>query len=297
VLDFRLQRLLLSIAARLPSERSVKIKSFPVPLYSRTKKSSSLQKKKDMAAEVFDQDGMDITPLPTAASKIKNPPMMAAMDIKHPFSMQISGASGSGKTVLCMNMLLKKNFFYRYFDEIYLITPTGGADDSFQQLGLPEGQIITKNFIEELEKIIEKQDHEVKSKGIEHADKVCVIFEDLTSLRKLMNSEAFVQAFVQNRHLNISSIAVCHKYNALVRTARLSCNHVCVFPCTGSEKKILENDQSANGIEGKLFYKMLDEAFSPEEGMPRPFVHICKKGDIARRFRKSFKHVILLYAP
>ena len=107
-----------------------------------------------------------------------------------------------------------------------------------------------------------------------------------------MNSSAFLQAFVQNRHLNMSCIAVCHKYNALVRTARLNCNHAMLFPCTGSEKKILQDEHSTYLIEGKAFDRMLNEAFTPEKDMPRPFLHINGKSPIEQRFRKSFSYVL-----
>ena len=252
---------------------------------------AAVQKKVKKGRPIPNEDLM-IKPLPTRASKIKNPPLMEAIGIKHPFSMGIFGASGSGKTVLCMNLFLKKGYFNKYFDEIYLLTPTGGADDTFKQLGLPENQIITKNFIGALEEIIAKQEREVADKGVAEAEKVCVIFEDLTSLKKLMNSPAFLQAFVQNRHLNMSSIAVCHKYNALERTARLNCNHAMLFPCTGSEKKVLKDEHSTHLMEGKAFDRMLTTAFQPEPDMPRPFLHINGKAPIEQRFRKSFSYIL-----
>jgi hypothetical protein len=248
---------------------------------------------------------LDIVPFEVKTNKLTNPPMMTAIGIKAPFSMGIFGCSGSGKTVLCCSLMTNPNMFFRYFDYIYLFTPTGGCDDTFLHMGIPKNQIITSNFIEELQKIIDTQEKNVLEKGgVHRADKVCIIFEDLTTLKKFMNSKPFLQAFVQNRHLNISSIAICHKYKALNRTARLSCNHVMMFPCSIDERAQIRESYMTPGYTKKTFNKMLDEAFrpqyktlpdgrpNPEGAMVRPFLHINNKSDIEKRFRKSFKYVL-----
>jgi len=235
---------------------------------------------------------LDIKPLKTKASKHSSPPTMEAIGIKHPFSMGIFGASGSGKTVLTCSLLLKKNMFYRYFDNVYLITPTGSSDDTFDLLKLPKENIITDNFIPELKKIIEEQEKQVQSKGILEADKTCVIFEDLTSLKKLMNSSEFLKAFVQNRHLNMSCIAVCHKYRALNRTARLNCNHHIFFPMSNSERAIIAEENMTSKWHKKSFNDMIDVAFTPDRRSQRPFLHINNKSNQDERFRKNFTTIL-----
>ena len=235
---------------------------------------------------------VDIKPFKVKAKKIKNPQTAEKLGIKHPFSMGIFGCSGSGKTVMCCNLFTNKQLFNRYFDKVFLFTPTGGADDTFKKLGLPKERIITDNMIENLENVIEEQKLEVERKGIDKAQKVCVVLEDLTSMKKFMNSKAFLQAFVQNRHLNISTIAVCHKFVALNRTARLQCNHCIVFPCNTSEQEAIQKEFGTPNFDKVQFKDMLAEAFRPEDGMVKPFLHINNKADIPERFRKSFKKVL-----
>jgi hypothetical protein len=237
-------------------------------------------------------DKVDIKPFPVKAKKMKSPKMMEQLGIKHPFSIGVFGCSGSGKTVCVCNMFTNKNMFRHFFDQVYLFSPTGSADDTFKHLGLGDERIITDDMIPKLQEIVEEQKNEVETKGIDKARKIALILEDLTSCKKLMNSKSFLQAFVQNRHLNISTIACCHKYNALNRTARLNCNHCFIFPCTLSEKKIIAEDNQTANFDKKSFMAMMDSSFEPEKGMIKPFLHINRKADIPNRFRKSFKKIL-----
>jgi hypothetical protein len=103
--------------------------------------------------------------------------------------------TGSGKTVL--NLLTNPQMYGDYFDEMYLFSATGKSDDSFDALALPKRNVFTDRMIPELHKIIENQKRAVERKGIDKAKKVCLIFEDLTANRKLMNSPDFIKAFVE----------------------------------------------------------------------------------------------------
>ena len=153
-----------------------------------------------------------IKPLPTRAKNIESPPLMDQVDLKHPFSLAVYGMTGSGKTVAVLNLLTSPHMYGSYFDEVYLFSATGKSDDSFDALELKKKNIITDSMIPKLKKIIDSQKKAVERKGIDKAKKICIIFEDLTSNRKLMNSPNFIKAFVQNRHLSCSTIACCHKF-------------------------------------------------------------------------------------
>ncbi len=237
---------------------------------------------------------LKIRALKTKAQEHKSPQAMEMIGIKHPFSMCICGCSGSGKTVLCCSFLLNKNMFFRFFHEVYLITPTGSADDTFQLLGLPKQNIITGNFIEELKKIIEKQEQEVENKGILEADRVCVIFEDLTSLKKLMNSAEFTKIYVQNRHLNVSVISCVHKYRAFTRTCRLNSNHLMIFPCTQTEMDIIGEENMTPQWNKKTFNMMMSHAFEKggDNNVKRPFLWINNKAQPDKRFRKNLTTIL-----
>jgi hypothetical protein len=235
---------------------------------------------------------LKIRPLPTRASKIESPPLMDEVDLKHPFSLAVYGMTGSGKTVAVLNVLTNPEMYGDYFDEVYLFSATGKSDDSFDALALPKRNVFTDQMIPELHKIIERQKKAVERKGIDKAKKVCIIFEDLTANRKLMNSPDFIKAFVQNRHLSCSTIACCHKFNALVRTARMNANHHWVFPCSESEVSRIVDEHQPPELKKSQFVDLVRYAFEPSEDQSRPFLWINLKVPTQTRFRKSMEEVL-----
>ena len=78
--------------------------------------------------------------------KSKIPQRRAAKDQimpRYPFSMMITGSSGSGKTNLMINILTKMNLYGKYFHKIIVFSPTAGStDDMYKQLKLPK-----ENFV------------------------------------------------------------------------------------------------------------------------------------------------------
>jgi hypothetical protein len=238
------------------------------------------------------KNALAIKPFKVSAQKIESPPLMEKIGLKHPFSIGIFGVSGSGKTVLACQLLCSKNMYRHYFDEIHLFSPTAGADDTFKQLGLSDEYIHSTNMIEELEKLIGEQTIEVETHGILDSKKILILFDDLTSQKKLMNSEAFMKCSIQNRHINMSSIFICHKYNALIRTVRLNCGNLMIFPCSMSEKKIIMEEHQTPNLELNQFKKLIDYSFTKTKDNPKPFLWICLKADFDSRFRKNLYEIL-----
>lgn len=235
-----------------------------------------------------------IVPLPTRAKNVRSPPLMEQVKLEHPFSLAVFGMTGSGKTVAVLNLLTNPSMYGNYFDETWLFSVTGAADDSFGVLKLDKKRIITdaNKMVSSLQKLLKKQKTEVEKKGIDKAKKVCIVFEDLTANKKLMRSKAFLECFVQNRHHGVTTIACCHKYHALIRTARLNCNHVWIFPCTRSEQNRLIGEAQPPQLISKQFEELIAYAFAPTADQPRPFLWINYKVPTTIRFRKSFQEIL-----
>jgi hypothetical protein len=219
---------------------------------------------------------------------------MEEVDLKHPFSLAVYGMTGSGKTVAVLNLLTNPHMYGEYFDEMYLFSATGKSDDSFDALRLKKKNIITDQMIPKLKKIIDSQKKEVERKGVDKAKKVCVIFEDLTSNRKLMNSPDFIKAFVQNRHLSMSTICACHKFKALLRTARMNANHHWLFPCSESEVSAIVDEHQPPELKKAEFVGLIQHAFEATEEQQRPFLWINLKVPTNIRFRKSMEEILEL---
>jgi hypothetical protein len=235
---------------------------------------------------------LKIRPLPTKAKLISSPELMEQVNLKHPFSLSVFGSTGSGKTVAVLNLLTNTDMYGDYFDEIYLFSVTGKSDDSFDALDLKPNNIITNNMISKLDTLLKKQQKAVESKGIDKAKKVCILFEDLTANKKLMNSDSFLKSFVQNRHLSISTIACCHKFHALNRTARLNSNHAWIFPATDSEVNRICDEAQPPTLKKAEFIELINYAFESTPDNSHPFLWINNKECYNTRFRKSFEELI-----
>jgi len=238
---------------------------------------------------------LKIVPLPTRAKNIKVPPLMEQIDLKHPFSLAVTGMTGSGKTVAVLNLLTNPDMYGAgYFDEIYLFSATANSDDSFESLNLDSKHIITTGMISKLKKILQKQVKAVETRGIDKAQKLCIILEDLTSQVKLMGSPEFTKLFVQNRHMNASVFACSHKYHALLRVARLNANHHFIFPCSESEVARVVDEHQPAGLKRHEFEQLIAYAFTPDEENVRPFLWINLKVPVKTRFRRSLDQVLEL---
>ncbi len=230
---------------------------------------------------------LKIEPVETQASEIKSPPLMDKIGLRHPFSLAFYGASSSGKTVALVNLFTKPQMYGNFFDEIWLWGPTGKCDDSFKSLNIPDKRVVTKDYISRLDDLLKTSKEEVEKHGLMKAKKRAIIFEDLTSLRKLMSSESFCRCYVQVRHHNMSVAASCHKYNALERTSRLNSKHHMAFPACKKELMRIVDEHIPAHISPKEFINMINHAWMPEADNPRPFFWIKAREDVEKRFSKS----------
>lgn len=214
----------------------------------------------------------------------------------HCSSMVFVGATGSGKSHLCGNLLLNKQMLGDFFDIIYLFSPS--PDETLiDNLNLSKKHIIQlsdKETIIKLTEIIEKQKVAVDNKGLEKAPKMLLIFEDLSSRKKLMDSQPFIDAFIYSRHISISTMSLIHKYKALNRICRLNCHHLFVFPVQQDEINQLVDDHSPPKLSKKEFVNLINYAFTKTEKHDHPFLYINKKADFKTRYRKCLDTILEL---
>ena len=197
--------------------------------------------------------------------------------LRHPFSLALVGASGSGKTNTLIWMVQK--LYKGFFPEIILISPTGASDELAGSLGAT--RTITENLVEETKAIMRK--------GRSKKPRL-IIFEDCSSQRKLTSSESFCQAYTALRHLNCSVVSCSHKLRAISRIARINSNGLIIFPMPNSDIKIFVEEYLPYGVEKKAFLKMLHYAWSTSHDLQRPFLFVNNQEQ--HRFRRGFAQVI-----
>jgi hypothetical protein len=219
--------------------------------------------------------------------------MAADIIPRFPSSTIFCGGTGSGKTTLLGQLLLKPQFYLGFFDKIFLLSPSGNADPSFEKLGLHKDRIFTENFVEVLRKILKDQEAHVKSVGSKFkANRIAVIFEDSTSLHKLQHSAEFSRAFTMNRHLAMAVFCCAHKISGVNRTCRLQAHNIFYFASPLTENKILCNEHCPPGLNNNEFCDIIDFATEPDESSRKPFLHINMRVPFSSRYRKNLNKII-----
>ncbi len=224
-------------------------------------------------------------------SKDKIPQPIAAQEGVLPklhFSMLVIGGSGSGKSVLCFNII--KKFYRDAFDVVILISPTGKSDDIQNALGLPANRVITdmKQAEEALETIKKIQKETIDKEGYEKAKNILVYFDDIVSNTQFMNSPSVIDAFIKNRHYKFSTILSSQYYKAIPRRIRMQSACDIFFNCSETEMTTIAEDFEPPKVTRRRFIETLQTIL--EE--PYQFITIMTHAPWAEKFRKGFTEII-----
>lgn len=243
-------------------------------------------------------NGIEIKKLESRSTKFKQTPFMKQGIIpKTPSSWVLIGGTGSGKSTALANILLNPDFMGNYFkpENSYCFGHTCKSDDLWRthlKDQFPEDNIVDHDMDEILGNLIANRVLECDEKGPERTEPICVVFEDVTANRKLMNSPGFIKCFVQNRHYNITVLACAHKYKALTRVCRLSAHALVIYPCPVSDIKAVLEDHHAPGLTTKQMRQVIEFAFQQESASDRPFLFINTTMPYSDRYRKRFDLIL-----
>ena len=234
----------------------------------------------------------------TNKHSIKQRPLMEQNVIPtHASAVVFCGRSGSGKSNLLVNLADRKEYYGRtnknnpksgYFDLVFLFSPTCHNDDLPKYLDIPPNRMFDRNFEPPLKHIIETQRGIIEKKGLDKAPKILIIFDDIISQRKFMNTEFFTQMYIQNRHLGISTWVCTQSFNKIPRVCRLQANNLFIFAGSGSETEILTQEFCPAHTSKKDFEKLIKHATNERFN----FLHINMRADPAERFRRNLDTIL-----
>jgi len=211
---------------------------------------------------------------------------------RFPFSMMISGRSGSGKSNCLMNLLTNEHLLKNYFHYIVVYSPTAGKyDDSYKVLNLPAENFKNDFTPDDLNNLIESRKALIDKKGIEWVVKnsrVLIILDDIIANRDFLNSPEALKMFALLRHYQVGVIVLMQNYNRLPKALRNNCNALIVFPSTQSEVEVLLDEITPAGLQKKEFKKVIDYCC---EGR-YDFLYINNHADINKRIRKNLDEII-----
>ena len=234
-----------------------------------------------------------IESIPTDKSKVPlRKCMIDGILPKFPFSMMISGRSGSGKTNVLLNILTKDNMYNKYFHYIVVYSPTAGKyDDLYKVLKLPEENFKNDFSAEDLNNLIESRKQLIDKKGIEWVVKnsrVLIILDDVIANRDFLNSPEALKMFALLRHYQVAIIVLMQSYNKLPRALRINSNATIVFPSTQSEVEVLLDEITPSGLTKKQFLKVIEYCTDGRYD----FLYINNHAEPDKRIRKNFDEII-----
>ena len=234
-----------------------------------------------------------INPLQTSKDKIKQP--AAAEENIIPLltsNVLFCGASGSGKSTLLVQLMTQPVFYAGWFDEVYLISPTGRSDDVQGHLNLDEGNIIddldtAPAFLADL---MEEQRSDIEEMGADKCRQIAIIYDDCISHRDLMKSKEFVSSFVASRHYNFTTMLCTQSHTRVPRVARLQCQSLFYFKGGHSEMELLSEEFSAPGFSKKRMFNLVNYATSDTYS----FLHVNRRVPFETRYRRNLDQIIQL---
>ena len=222
---------------------------------------------------------------------------------KIPFSALVSGARGSGKSVLSGNLL---RLLSHYFDEVILYCPTADLDLkwklTFEELGL-EWKINENVFFNYDENILHKQMKCIwrlnkGKKKIQEKMKTCFIFDDMISqLPKNKKNTIFNRLLLNNRHYAASVIVISQSYMLLDSNFRKNCSQIFLWK-TENLKELKNFHEELTGCLGKSKKECCENFTSLyEEATSQP--HSClyinyHQEDKRHRFHRNFDDILII---
>ena len=219
----------------------------------------------------------------------------------HPTSAIFSGSTGSGKSTVLCNILTRAYMLgpteagrpdTAYFDEYYLFSPTAKSDDMFEflgdVLGIPDSNIFTSPDEKDLQNILDKQRQTIENVSMENAPRVLIIFEDIISNSKFMNTKPFIQAFVANRHYNVSTYITTQAFKKVPKTCRLQSRNTFYFEGSQSELEIISEEYCPPGMNKREFGELIKQITRGDHD----FLYYKKDEPMDRRYRHNLHTIV-----
>lgn len=291
-----------SFNINLESEDKKEEKTFDLESYAdymaHENKGKKTEYKRPKELSDKNNDILKIVRYDTNKHKIKQRPMMEKNIIpQHASAVVFCGRSGSGKSNLLVNLAERPEFYGKtnkknpksgYFDLVFLFSPTCHHDDLPQYLDIPESRMFDSNFEGPLRHIINVQKGIIEQKGLDKAPKLLIVFDDIISQKKFMNSEFFTQCYIQNRHIGISTWVCTQSFNKIPRVCRMQANNLFIFAGSGSETEILCNEFTPSHTSKKDFEALIKHATKERFD----FLHINMRCPEEERYRRNLDCII-----
>lgn len=197
---------------------------------------------------------------------------------------------GQGKTSLYLSLLTSKESpYYKYFDNIFMINPSGMHDKKIKELyeeidsnGNFYDQLSEKNAIEIVDKLKSLSDNWKKKRPLENLIIIDDSSGDFPSGRK---KSMITSLFTNSRHLNTSIWLISHKYNLIPSVWRAQTDGMFLFK-TNSKLEIDSLKRDLN-----LDEHLLETCLKDATKEPHSFMFLNLTNGKTRMFKKFDEYI------
>lgn len=244
--------------------------------------------------DIMNNDYYKIIPLKTGKDKIEQPDAVKNKIIaKFPSSILLVGKSGSGKSILCQNLIFDERFYgKKFWDEIYLVSPTAKSDDIQKQFNIDNDNIFDDldTAPEKIEQVLRFQREYIEENGIEKALKIVILFDDVVSDPHFMKNNVLTKLFISCRHYNVHCVVCTQSFKSVPKRMRIQSNMICFFPSSSNEVEALSESYTPPHHTKKDFYKLVEYATN----LPFNFLTILTTEPFQTRYRKNLSTILKL---
>lgn len=131
------------------------------------------------------------------------------------------GRRGCGKTTLLLNLLMRKESpWYKFFDLIFLCSPTARNDDKMKDLiddiGDQYYETLNNDVLQDIMDRCEAHTQMLSKKKKKRKGDYCIIYDDCIHMIKSKHANLINKLATQNRHMGISNVYLLQKYNSFM---------------------------------------------------------------------------------
>lgn len=244
-------------------------------------------------------EGLKVVGIPTNKNCTPLSPLMEAGIVPKPNGCHlINGAIASGKTNMLCNMLVNKNMWGGFFDNIFLFS--NSRDDIWDTM--IDNKIIKKQNVKhnptekDLERVIKLQKEAIKKANGDPSKfpTTLIILDDIIDDVQLMKSDQMKLLFIRPRQMMITTVILSQYALSVPKIARMQCINLMLFNGNAQEAEMYYEWLAPSGMSKKDFNLILRTAWDKKPDDMFPFMMVARKEAPEKRFRRNFLEVISL---